>query len=672
MTTSEAISKTDHALALAEHGYGIFPAWGPKGGVCACPRGAECTSPAKHPVTANGFKDATTDPTKIRTFLSGNNNYGVVPKDGVFVLDVDGPDVERLERLADDYGPLPATFTVSTRNGKHVYYRWPDAVPRPTHKMLGLITRWGGGRGQGYVIGPGSVHSSGYVYTLSGAPDVAEFPDRWVQAAGVKPVEFHIPGGPDELPGKGGRHDWLRDKARHYAGIIRDPEVLLAAVLAENARLDEPKTEAEVKQAIGDVLEKYEADPEAAYVEAAHFGPRGLGWGMRDLFNDHTVDLEAQELHERRGEVRATITVTLDGEERTRTIEPLVSAVATARLAEALVVTTGKLGIHWPSILTGFYRRVLDEWERPEELANIGLAPIQDPAYVVRPVLVKDVPTILFAKEGTGKSTLAAGLAVSVATGLPLLEGWDVENPCPVLVLDWETSQEDWNAHIAYISMGLGVAPPDNIYYRHMAQPITKDIKQTAKMITDKGIGLVVVDSTMMAGPSGGSEAAEGALELFRALRMLNTTTLLVDHLNKQTASGDGARPYGSVYKPALARATFELWEGDPPATVEEDTQYLVLSHRKANLTARHPDTNISLGRSILGIRFDTYAAYAPITAQVEAAIAVLEKHGPMTGAKIAERTGNKRSTFEHDLAQHPRVLLTAGEFSLREVVDDD
>ena len=680
MTESKQAGKVEHAQALAVQGYGIFPVWGAKGTACRCPKGEACTSKAKHPVTADGFKSATTDPDSIRTFLKGTNNYGVVPPEHVFILDVDGPDVERLDRLAEDYGALPSTYTVLTANGKHVYYAWPDGTPRPDHKMFGLITRWGGGRGQGYVIGPGSTHASGYVYAIDNGPrgssEVATFPGRWARAATIKPVEFTIPGGPAELPTKGGRHEWLRDRARNLAGVIRDPDVLLAAMLAENDRLEEPKSPEEVRQSIGDVLEKYEADPEVTYVDAAHFTEAGLGWAMRDTFNEHRVTLEVQELHERRGEIRATLTVVVDDEERTRTIESLQSATNTARLADALEVVCGKLGIHWPSILTGFYRRVLDEWERPEELAVIGGDPIVDPAYLIKPVLIKDVATILFAKEGTGKSTLAAGMAVSVATGTPLFDGWEVEEPAPVLVLDWETSQDDWNAHVALIANGLGVPKPANVYYRHMAQPITKDIKQTAKMIGKHGIRLVVVDSTMMAGPSGGSEAAEGALELFRALRVLGATVLLVDHLNKQTPSGDSARPYGSVYKPALARATFELYERDtPPLYSAANYQHLTLAHRKANLTERQPDTFLRIERYGLlddgGQRlvFDLEEPLFSKSKQLEE----IEKHLPGTSRKIAQQTGIPAAVVERELEQRPQAYrLTVGEWSVIEQVDSE
>jgi hypothetical protein len=259
------------ALWFAAKGFGIFPVWSARAnGVCRCPEGAECTSPGKHPLNQRGFKEATTDPDKIRTFLSTRSepNYGMVPPDGVFILDVDTDEErERLTRLAGVLGTLPATLTDQTANGEHLFYRWPEGIPRPLRKMFGLVNRWGSGQQQGYVIGPRSVHSSGaeYVPAVAGVWDIATLPEDWARAA-IASGDAPAPSGTvrlaeEQLPEPGGRHDWLRDRARAMAGVIRDPEVLLQAVLAENARLSQPKSEDEVRRAIGEVLERFPADP---------------------------------------------------------------------------------------------------------------------------------------------------------------------------------------------------------------------------------------------------------------------------------------------------------------------------------------------------------------------------------------------------------------------------
>lgn len=194
-------------------------------------------------------------------------NYGLLPPDGVFVWDVDGEGwEERLARLEAQHGPLPDTIRTATRNGQHIYLRWPDSHPRPLKAMFGWVTRWGTGAShrRGYVIGPRSVHASGFEYAPVGAFTLATLPDAWAVAALAGETSLgtiRIGGSADpSTVAVGGRHDWLRDRARFLAGVIRDPETLLTVMLAENDRLPSPKTREEVARAIGDALVKFPAD----------------------------------------------------------------------------------------------------------------------------------------------------------------------------------------------------------------------------------------------------------------------------------------------------------------------------------------------------------------------------------------------------------------------------
>lgn len=285
------------ALWFAGRGFGIFPVWSTRDGRCRCPAGASCTSPGKHPITANGFKDATTDESRIRTFLSAGSepNYGMLPPDGVFVWDVDTDDERaRLAALEARHGPLPATLRDDTGNGQHLFLRWPEGLPRPIHKMFGLVTRWGSGAAQGYVVGPLSVHVSGRVYRSAAGTtgDIATLPDAWAAAAvagETGTITFKPAGGDASAVQVGGRHDWLRDRARFYAGTLRDPDVLLAAVMAENDKLAVPKARDEVIRAIGDALLKFPADPVEEDPETGErrtFAPDDIGMLAPDESGD--------------------------------------------------------------------------------------------------------------------------------------------------------------------------------------------------------------------------------------------------------------------------------------------------------------------------------------------------------------------------------------------------
>jgi hypothetical protein len=98
------------ALALAARGFHIFP----------------CRPRDKRPATANGLKDATTDPDIIRAWWrqQPNNNIAIAtgPASGVFVVDVDGLDAEAtLRRLEAEHGAY--TRTIAREQGGWVLGR---------------------------------------------------------------------------------------------------------------------------------------------------------------------------------------------------------------------------------------------------------------------------------------------------------------------------------------------------------------------------------------------------------------------------------------------------------------------------------------------------------------------------------------------------------------------
>lgn len=279
-------------------GFTAFPVWGSKAGVCSCGDPHDGTGKygpdnvGKHPAVsggfAHGFQDATADLSRIRTFLKnpGTPNYGLNAPDGVFAMDVDGPEgLARWEELERLYGQLPVTLTTLTAHGRHYFFHWPAGTGlMPKGKLFGFVVRR---HDDGYVIGPGSVHPLGVVYDTLRQPDghpydIAELPTGWVEAVERASRPQVVLGGPDALPAVGERHDWLRNRARHYRGVIDDPAVLKAAVMAENARLPDPKTEAEVDRAIGEVFTKFGLDPIEEVEERA---ARKLGGDELDLLD---------------------------------------------------------------------------------------------------------------------------------------------------------------------------------------------------------------------------------------------------------------------------------------------------------------------------------------------------------------------------------------------------
>jgi hypothetical protein len=252
------------AIRYATHGgFQIVSLWSTDpDGTCRCPDREHCRSkPGKHPIAPGGRWGETDDPAVIERLLSAGSdpNYGVIPPSDVFIWDVDGTVPVRLAELEARLGPLPATFGVVTPNGEHWYWRWPARIAHPVRAdAFEIVTRWRKEPGRGYVVGPYSrVGAAIYVPKQPTMP-IATLPETWARAAVAsvrRPERLRL----DEIP-IGARHPNLRDIARTLFGRGLTGNALLTAMLAVNAQLIDPKTENEVRRAIGDVETKFTPD----------------------------------------------------------------------------------------------------------------------------------------------------------------------------------------------------------------------------------------------------------------------------------------------------------------------------------------------------------------------------------------------------------------------------
>ncbi len=170
------------ALGCVRRGWPVFPVWYPtENGGCACPKGLDCPSPAKHPMgdlVPRGLKNATTDPEAVRAWWTRRPqaNIGVPTgrRSGVVVVDVDlcTGGFESLAALIHHHGEWPKTPGVRTGGGGlHFFFRYPGGaeIRNDAGKKLGpgLDVRGEGG----YVLLPPSTHATRRVYEWEGGED---------------------------------------------------------------------------------------------------------------------------------------------------------------------------------------------------------------------------------------------------------------------------------------------------------------------------------------------------------------------------------------------------------------------------------------------------------------------------------------------------------------------
>lgn len=196
------------------------------------------------------------------------------------------------------------------------------------------------------------------------------------------------------------------------------------------------------------------------------------------------------------------------------------------------------------------------------------------------PLVPSGRPGVLYGDGGTCKSLLALAACVAVSSGARV-PGLFPKTQTDALYLDWETSRDDKLELLAALRPCLG-AEGGNVHYRFMSRPLADDAVFLKAEIRRLGIGFVVVDSWQPACGAFVDDVSGAVTRAMAAVRFLEIPALIVAHVPKAEANGDGpARPYGSVFTWNLAGS---LWEARASAAEgDADETVIGLYHRKAN-----------------------------------------------------------------------------------------
>lgn len=257
MTTAPS-ELLEAAVAYAARGRRVFPLHSPldtpDGLMCDCGKGEACPSPAKHPRTANGVLDATTDADAIRRWwgMWPTGNIGLAMGDGLSAVDID-PRHSGDESISDLGTPLPDTVTSLTGGddgGRHLLFRVEGPTPSKASVLPGVDVRGDGG----YIVAPPSWHVSGrsYEWESGHAPgDLRPAPLPEVIAAlldGAKRTTDQAPAQDGAIIAEGVRNAALASLGGTMRRRGMTPDAIAAALVAENAaRCQPPLAEDEVR-----------------------------------------------------------------------------------------------------------------------------------------------------------------------------------------------------------------------------------------------------------------------------------------------------------------------------------------------------------------------------------------------------------------------------------------
>lgn len=264
-----SMDKRVAAAAYARAGLKVLGLHGVKDGHCTCGRPA-CSNIGKHPFGTyfpNGHLSATTNEEIIDDFFRKNPdaNIGIVPDDGLIVIDIDGDKGEAAIAAFD----LPQTASVTTGRGHHHYFR-SQAVVAP--KLPSVDYRQSGA---GYVVAPPSLHRGGKTYVWGNSSEIADLPRSFGDAARTVKVDFSALSG---IVQEGGRNTRLTS----IAGLLRSKNIpfdgVYSAISALNQRICVPPLDDVEVRKIARSVSKYPAaqedffgDMDKVIVEPVHW-----------------------------------------------------------------------------------------------------------------------------------------------------------------------------------------------------------------------------------------------------------------------------------------------------------------------------------------------------------------------------------------------------------------
>ena len=176
--------------------------------------------------------------------------------------------------------------------------------------------------------------------------------------------------------------------------------------------------------------------------------------------------------------------------------------------------------------------------------------------------------TLLAADGGVGKSYLAIYLAIMVCLGHPFL-GLGTRRG-RVLYVDYELDEDEQKRRVWRVLSGLDLTPDDprlvgRFYYYRPRHALSSEAghDEVVGIIRKHDISLVILDSLSI----GMGADATSQQDVTRIMQRFKDwgTVFAIDHISGQAARGNQskARPFGSVFKRNIARATFTLARAD-------------------------------------------------------------------------------------------------------------
>lgn len=223
--------------------------------------------------------------------------------------------------------------------------------------------------------------------------------------------------------------------------------------------------------------------------------------------------------------------------------------------------------IDWAGVIEQLCLLSRERYRHGEPVVDLSLVTFGEKArFMVEPFILENGITILYGDGASAKSSLALswGVQISLARGA-------------VLYLDWEDDAATHAERLKAICSALGTEDAGyGVFYQRRHARLAESVKEIRKIVGEKQIDLIIVDSLGMA--AGDPNNSDLMIEAMRAARALGTAVLAIHHLPKNAV--DKSKPFGTVYASNEARMT---WLVEKTQEEDSDEFTVLLTNHKSN-----------------------------------------------------------------------------------------
>jgi hypothetical protein len=543
---------------------------------------------AKKPLTEHGFKDATTDENRIRTWWDEHPNAIIgVPTgeaSGWAVIDLDHKP-NKFGQMRDGTAALldltsgqlpPDTVEAKTPSGgRHIFLRHRPGFKCSTDNELGIDVRADGG----YVCVP---PSPGYRFiNPPGLFEIAEAPDFLVDIL-TKGTKRRLHDDHAKTPALAPRlpssDDTNPDDVRSVLNEYWNPDdyddwstaALALHSLADGYAIWSQWAAKSPKFNASENMRKWNQSVPSRGISARSILARAPRDRLSDLSRARLPSLDMPMINGHLPRSGAPIA-------------PFAAPIS-AEPAPTVAISS--------------------PWDR-----DVALIPARE--WIIRGLMIRNHISILVAPGGSGKSLLSAQWAIALALGLPW-GGWTPLKAEKVLLINAEDDGDEMMRRIYSACQVMGVNPRDLIGRLFIADdprsivvakttkeklvvatPLADAIRQT---MDEQGIGVVIVDpfAETFEGDENSNSEVKWAASIWRQVaRDTHASVMLVHHTPKyakgMAGDADAARGAGALVNSARIVSTLFTMSEDEARLFDlkpdEAHRYVRFDDAKANLT---------------------------------------------------------------------------------------